>query len=100
VTYFVTSALTQGQSETFNIDETWSVSTFDYVWSNGTDSTRQADIFGSVDEGQHWFEIVSISSSALAASQQSFNADCVNAIKVQNTTAATGNTLTVRFTGK
>jgi hypothetical protein len=100
VTYFATNSLSQGQSESFNLDETWLVASFDYTWSNGTDSTRQADIFGSVDEGQTWFEIVSISSSALAANVVSYTSNCVNAVKVQNTTAAAGNTLTVRFTGK
>lgn len=98
--YFTAIALNQGQSDSFNLDATWLNVSFDYVWSNGTDSTRQANIYGSVDEGDTWFSVLSISSSDLAASVVSVNTYCVNAIKVQNTAAATGNTLTVRFTGK
>jgi hypothetical protein len=100
MTYFATGALVQGQSEIFNLDDTWSIASFSYTWSNGADSTRQADIYGSVDEGQTWFEIVSVSSGQPGSSVVSYNSNCVNAVKVQNTTATTGNTLTVRFTGK
>lgn len=100
MTYFAANALTQGQSNSYNLDSVWSVASFDYSWSNGADVTRQATIYGSVDEGQNWFQILSITSSDLAVSTVTNTSYCVNAVKVQNTTATTGNTLTVRFTGK
>ncbi|HMH94155.1 MAG TPA: hypothetical protein VK586_24125 [Streptosporangiaceae bacterium] len=109
MSFFTTGALGSGSSFETVLDDVWTAATFDYEWVSGTDATAAGFVYGSVDQGGHWFVIENLSygdGESLPVGQVGIWAAGftsflpVNAIKVAVTAAAEGNTLTVRFTGK
>lgn len=97
--YFTSSALAQSQSRQVNLDATWEDATWTFQWSNSSDSTRWATLYGSADEGTTWFQLGTADSGVNNGSPQFFANKPVNALKVSVLTAATGNTITSEVTG-
>lgn len=100
MSYFKSPALSQGQSWTESLDETWNDTTIDFTWSNPSDSTLAAEYYGSADEGGTWFVVLGLSYPSGATGPVYVTNKPINAIKVEVTTAVSGNTLTSRVTGK
>ncbi len=109
MSFFTTGALGSDSSFETVLDDVWTAATFDYEWASGTDATAAGFVYGSVDQGAHWFPIQNLGygegesfpSGQVPIWGSGFTSLLpVNAIKVAVTAAAAGNTLTVRFTGK
>ncbi len=98
MSFFVSPALAQGQQWSTSLDATWRDYTLHRTWSNPSDTTAVALLWGSVDEGQTWFDLYEIDNTG-GPGVSVITTQPVNALKVPVTTAASGNTLAARLTG-
>jgi len=98
MSYFTSGALASGNSFEANVDDVWAITTLAGVWSNPSDTTAAASVFFSADEGANWFLVAGMNYGGPA--YVVLNNLPTNAVKIEVTAAAAGNTLTAAFTGK
>ena len=97
---FLTGPLSQGASvpgSPWSNGNTFVNTTWTFEWSDPTDSSATAMLYGSTDGGSTWFVLGSVVSGS--PSPQFFTGKPINQVKVMVLAAASGNTLTSQIAG-